>query len=88
MTRAVYIGILECANMKRRCAMGIKRKKAIISGECVACGHCVGRCPLGAIQVFKGMYALVDMKTCVGCGRCADACPAGVIRIGEREAAS
>jgi ferredoxin len=68
--------------------MGIKRKKAVISSECVACGCCVGSCPLGAIRVFKGMYALVDEKKCVGCGRCAGACPAAVIRIEGREAAS
>lgn len=68
--------------------MGISRKKAMVSRECVACGGCEKVCPLKAVFVFRGMYALVDERRCVGCGRCADACPAQVISIGEREAAS
>ena len=68
--------------------MGISRKKAMVLGDCVACGSCEKICPLNAIFVFKGMYALVDERRCVGCGRCAESCPAQVISIGEKEAAS
>ena len=68
--------------------MGVSRRKAMVSNECVACGNCEKKCPLNAIHVFHGMYARVDEGRCVGCGRCAEGCPAQVIVIGEREAAS
>ena len=61
-----------------------RKKSACVGEECVACGNCVKYCPLGAISVFKGLYATVNDK-CVGCGKCAKACPAGVIEIVERE---
>lgn len=68
--------------------MGVSRKKAMVLSECVACGVCEKVCPLNAISIFRGMYALVDERRCVGCGRCAKGCPAQVISIGEKEAAS
>lgn len=61
------------------------KKKAVISGECVACGCCVKACPLSAISVHKGMYAIADDKKCVGCGSCARCCPASVILITIKE---
>ena len=37
------------------------RKKAIIpQNECVACGCCEKVCPMGAISIYKGVYAKVD----------------------------
>ncbi len=68
--------------------MGISRKKAIVLDECVACGCCEKSCPLGAIRVHKGLYAVVDERKCVGCGRCEKDCPAGVIEIVSKEAVS
>lgn len=63
----------------------VKSKKvSVVSKECVACGSCVKACPLGAVSVYKGMYAVVEDEKCVGCGSCARACPAGIISIIKR----
>ena len=59
-----------------------KRKANVQIKECVACGTCVKVCPVGAIAVYKGLYADVSAK-CVGCGRCSAACPASVIEMQE-----
>lgn len=64
-----------------------KRKKAMVDqADCVACGCCVKVCPLGAIQIVRGIMAQVDLEKCVGCGKCARECPASVIEIREVEA--
>lgn len=61
-----------------------KRRKAYVeAGDCVACGCCVKVCPMSAIEVFRGVMAIVDQETCIGCGKCAKACPATVISIRE-----
>ena len=61
-----------------------KKKNAFVAQEyCVACGCCVKVCPLGAIQIMKGIMAQVNMDKCVGCGKCAKECPASVIEIRE-----
>lgn len=65
-----------------------QRKIARVGKECVACGNCVGHCPMRAISIDRGLRAVVSDR-CVGCGKCALACPAGVIAIeavGERSA--
>lgn len=59
----------------------MSKKCASVGKSCVACGNCVANCPVGAISVYKGIYAKVDGSKCVGCGRCAKACPAGVIQV-------
>ena len=60
-----------------------KRRAYVEQRDCVACGCCVKVFPLNAIQVYRGLYALVDEDKCVGCGRCAKECPATVIEIRE-----
>lgn len=65
--------------------MRASKKIAMVSKECVACGCCEKECPLGAISVFIGLYAVVDANKCIGCGKCAKICPASVISIVERE---
>lgn len=62
------------------------KKIASVSKQCVACGSCVKVCPLSAITIYKGIYAVADNEKCVGCGKCAVACPANVITIIDREA--
>lgn len=60
------------------------KKRAIINiNQCVACGVCMRKCPIGAIKILQGCYALVDSTKCVGCGQCMKACPASVIKIEE-----
>lgn len=64
-----------------------RRRQAFVDQKiCVGCGCCVKVCPLGAIQVVKGMMAQVDLGKCVGCGRCAKECPASIIEIQEVQA--
>ena len=59
-----------------------KRRRARVEERtCVACGCCVKVCPLGAIQVFRGIAARVDEAKCVGCGRCVKECPASIIEL-------
>ncbi|MCI9139165.1 4Fe-4S dicluster domain-containing protein [bacterium 1XD42-8] len=63
-----------------------KKRKAFVEQDiCVSCGSCVKVCPLGAIQIVKGIMAEVDMNKCVGCGKCAKECPASIITIQEVE---
>lgn len=62
-----------------------KRKAFVEQSDCVACGCCEKVCPLGAIQIIKGVMVQVDMEKCVGCGKCAKECPAGVIMIQEAD---
>lgn len=57
---------------------------ALVGEECVACGACVGVCPVRAISIHKGLYAKVDEAECIGCGRCESRCPAGVIGMAAR----
>lgn len=66
--------------------MAGKKKAEVFQKECVACGTCAKVCPMGAIMIWKGLYADVDWNKCVGCGKCKKACPASVIEIREVEA--
>lgn len=60
----------------------MKRKKAFVHKTmCVACGECVKNCPLKAIEIYKGMYAVVNNEKCVGCGKCSRVCPADAIEM-------
>lgn len=68
--------------------MGKSKKKAVVGKGCVACGSCVKSCPLGAISIYRGLFARVDEARCIGCGRCEAACPAQVIAITAREVAT
>ena len=63
----------------------IRKKASIPQSECVACGSCVKVCPLGAISIYKGVYAEVDTSKCVGCSKCAVACPASIITVEAKQ---
>lgn len=64
-----------------------KRRRAQMDRErCVACGCCEQSCPVGAVKVWRGVWAQVEQARCVGCGRCVQACPASVITLQEAEA--
>lgn len=52
--------------------------------ECAACGACLKVCRKGAVNIFKGSYALIDRDKCVGCGMCFRECPASAIYKEEK----
>lgn len=52
---------------------------------CVSCGTCIKECPLSAISVYRGCYAVIDKNKCVGCAKCTRVCPAGCIDIIREE---
>ena len=61
-------------------------KKAYVNRKlCVACGCCLAACRLGAVSIFRGVFAVIDESKCVGCGACAKKCPASIITLKEGE---
>ncbi len=60
-----------------------KRKAFVVQEDCVACGCCVKVCPLGAIQIMKGIMAQVNMDNCVGCGNARKSVPPALSRSGR-----
>ena len=45
----------------------------VITDNCVACGSCIGECPVGAIS--EGDIYKIDADQCLACGTCAGVCP-------------
>ncbi len=60
------------------------KKVANVSKECVACGTCLKACMFNAIEIKKGIKAIVNTENCVACGKCKMVCPANVITMVER----
>jgi NAD-dependent dihydropyrimidine dehydrogenase PreA subunit len=50
---------------------------------CTACGDCIERCPMGAIQEGDGSSVVVDGR-CIGCGLCVSTCPAEAITLAPK----
>ena len=48
-----------------------------ITDNCVACGTCIGECPVEAISA--GDIYKIDPDICADCGTCASVCPMGAI---------
>jgi ferredoxin len=48
-----------------------------ISSDCIACGACIGECPVEAIS--EGDIYVINAETCTDCGACASVCPSGAI---------
>ena len=49
----------------------------VITDDCVACGTCVGECPVEAIS--EGDVYVIDPNLCTSCGSCAEVCPSEAI---------
>lgn len=45
----------------------------VIKDTCVACGSCIGECPVSAIS--EGEIYHIDASACIDCGACAATCP-------------
>jgi len=50
---------------------------------CIACGACVGICPVGAIKYETDGKPQIDPEVCIQCGACAGMCPVGAIDISD-----
>jgi len=80
-----------CASMKGITKYGLDKHRFLnalfisrINSElCIACGQCVDRCPVDAINLED--YAIVEENLCLGCGLCASICPENAISMHLRE---
>lgn len=54
-----------------------------ISGECIACGVCVERCPMTAISLDETVS--INPDRCIGCGVCVGSCEFGAIRLRQKD---
>jgi ferredoxin/predicted transcriptional regulator len=52
--------------------------------ECTACGTCIDRCQIDAIEE-KDDTMVVNPARCIGCGLCVDTCPTEAITLNEKE---
>ena len=64
--------------------MASKKYAEVDKSRCVACGVCVKECPMNAVSVWKGCYAVINPDVCIGCGKCERSCPAGSISVLDR----
>jgi ferredoxin len=50
---------------------------------CIACGDCIDRCPMDAIQEVDD-FSEVIKERCIGCGLCVSTCPEEAISLMEK----
>jgi electron transport complex protein RnfB len=58
-------------------------KSHIDPGLCVACGDCIERCPMEAIQEGDSVSEVLEER-CIGCGLCVSTCPEKAISLSEK----
>lgn len=52
--------------------------------DCVACGECVERCHMDAVELLAEGTAVILEKRCIGCGVCIPHCPSGAVTLVEK----
>jgi len=55
------------------------------AADCVGCGSCEDRCPVGAVAVGEDGVAVVDATVCIGCGVCTPWCGTETMALIPRE---
>lgn len=53
------------------------------TAECTACGTCMERCPMDAIDLED--FASINRDRCIGCGVCVPVCPSDAIHLRRKE---
>jgi electron transport complex protein RnfB len=58
-------------------------RSTIDSDLCTACGECIDRCPMDAIELVEAVTEVKE-KNCIGCGLCVSICPEEAISLMEK----
>jgi heterodisulfide reductase subunit A-like polyferredoxin len=58
-------------------------KSTIDSDLCTACGECIDRCPMDAIEESETVSEVKE-ENCIGCGLCVSICPEEAISLMEK----
>lgn len=66
--------------MQNKETINYKTMAYVISDACIACGTCIGECPVEAIK--EGDKYSIDPNACIDCGTCAGVCPTEAISQG------
>lgn len=51
--------------------------RKVDESTCIACGACVGECPVSAITLEE--VSVIDPNICIDCGACEAVCPVDAI---------
>jgi uncharacterized protein (DUF362 family)/Pyruvate/2-oxoacid:ferredoxin oxidoreductase delta subunit len=63
-----------------RLASRLFRVTPRMTGDCMACGECVEKCPADALALADGRVAL-DESACIGCMCCREICPHDAVDV-------
>ncbi|MBS3788634.1 DUF362 domain-containing protein [Candidatus Bipolaricaulota bacterium] len=65
---------MGCASRSGKQLQHADVKPKIDREKCEVCGSCVKWCPVDAISIKEGKYAIIDEETCYGCAECLTVC--------------